>query len=60
MGHPRDRLAEMQQTAYFDEDDDNSIQTEEQMDGNFNFNSFKLFNVNCHIICETISITTIN
>ena len=36
MGPPRDRLAEMQQAAYFDEDDEFGIQFEQQMDGNFN------------------------
>ena len=35
MGPPRDRLAAMQQAAYFEEGDDYGVQMQEQMDGNF-------------------------
>ena len=35
MGPPRDRLAAMQQAAYFEEGDDFGVQMQEQMDGNW-------------------------
>ena len=38
MGLPKDRLAEMQKAAYFEDEDDCGIQIKQETDGNFTFN----------------------
>ena len=46
MGPPRDRLAAMQQAAYFEDGDDYGVQMQEAMDGNIeNEYIFKMINI---------------
>ena len=43
MGPPKDRLAAMQQAAYFEDGDDYGVQMQEAMDGKFSTKLRKLY-----------------